>query len=380
MEFTFLKMKYLFLFGMYRSGTTTLSKAIDCIDNVIMKNDPLFFLFKSLRNSILPKKKLSSNELFGSYIFNKNEKKIFKKIQELNLKKKFFYRKKIIKNILINIKKYQPDLEDKILNNSGKTYSDFIKIFFKDIAKGKKDIKYCGIKEVWLTEFYPSLKKEYKNSKFIFLIRDPRAVVASSLSNRKNSYNIQFLVNQWRKISILSKIYKEKNNKDIILINYENFVLNFDKEIEKICNFLNLKKTSTNRIIYRLTKEKKWKQNSTYAKKKSLTSSKIVNKYFDKSSINMWKKKLTSKQIKFIEFILYEEMKIFNYKPRYIKNINLNQEYKNEKNLEFLDEFIDQKEKKNELHRKKIIYKQNKFKDLFFFKNSELKIYKNSII
>ena len=102
------------------------------------------------------------------------------------------------------------------------------------MVKNKKDIKkYCGIKEVWLTEFYPSLK-EFKNSKFI-LIRDPRAVVASSLNNRKNSYDIQFLVNQWRKISILSKIYKEKNNQDIILINYENFVLNFDKKIKRIC-------------------------------------------------------------------------------------------------------------------------------------------------
>ena len=96
MGLTILKMRYLFLFGMYRSGTTTLSKAIDCIDSVIMKNDPLFFLFKSLRNSILEKKNLFTNDLFGSYIFNKDEKKVYKKIQEINLKKKLIYKKKII--------------------------------------------------------------------------------------------------------------------------------------------------------------------------------------------------------------------------------------------------------------------------------------------
>ena len=158
------------------------------------------------------------------------------------------------------------------------------------MVKNKKDIKYCGIKEVWLTEFYPSLKKEFKNSKFIFLIRDPRAVVASSLNNRKNSYDIQFLVNQWRKISILSKIYKEKNNQDIILINYENFVLNFDKEIKKICNFLNLKKISSKKIIHRLIEDKKWEQNSTYSKKKTLTSKKIANDYFDKIQLICGKK------------------------------------------------------------------------------------------
>lgn len=376
MGLTILKMRYLFLFGMYRSGTTTLSKAIDCIDSVIMKNDPLFFLFKSLRNSILAKKKLFTNDLFGSYIFNKDEKKVYKKIQEINLKKKLIYKKKIIKSILINIRKYQPDLEDVILNNSGKTYSDFIKIFFKDLVKNKKDIKYCGIKEVWLTEFYPSLKKEFKNSKFIFLIRDPRAVVASSLNNRKNSYDIQFLVNQWRKISILSKIYKEKNNQDIILINYENFVLNFDKEIKRICNFLNLKKISSKKIIHRLIEDKKWEQNSTYSKKKTLTSKKIANDYFDKNSINMWEKKLTSKQIKFIEFVLHEEMKIFDYKPKYIKNLNFNHKHKNEKNLKFLDEFINKKDKNNELYRKQIIHKKKEFNDVFFFNNSELKFLK----
>ena len=94
MGLTILKMRYLFLFGMYRSGTTTLSKAIDCIDSVIMKNDPLFFLFKSLRNSNFSKKKLFTNDLFGSYIFNKDEKKVYKKIQEINLKKNSFIKKK----------------------------------------------------------------------------------------------------------------------------------------------------------------------------------------------------------------------------------------------------------------------------------------------
>ena len=39
-------MKHLFIFGMYRSGTTTLSKTIDCIDKVVVKNDAFFFYFK----------------------------------------------------------------------------------------------------------------------------------------------------------------------------------------------------------------------------------------------------------------------------------------------------------------------------------------------
>ena len=69
-------------------------------------------------------------------------------------------------------------------------------------------------------------------------------------------------------------------------------------------------------------------------KKKTLTSKKIANDYFDKNSINMWEK-INQKQIKFIEFVLHEEMKIFDYKPKYIKNLNFNHKHKNEKILNF---------------------------------------------
>ena len=297
-------MKHLFIFGMYRSGTTTLSKTIDCIDKVVVKNDAFFFWFKSIRNLLIKKKKIFKNSLFNHYLFNEKQIQLFNKLQKIDIKKIISKKKIFVKNVLINTRKYQPSLEKKILQNKGKTYYNFLKIFLNEIAKEKKNVQYSGIKEVWLTEFYPILKKNYKNSKFIFLIRDPRAIIASSLFNKNSNYDISFLVNQWRKIATLSKMYFEKDKKNILLIKYEDFIMNFDKEIKRIEFFLNIKSTPVKKIIYELQNIKKWKQNTTFSYKNK-------NKYLNKKSINYWKKKLKTDQIKLIEFVLYEEMKMF---------------------------------------------------------------------
>ena len=81
-------MKYLFIFGMYRSGTTTLSKTIDCLDKVVVKNDTFFFWFKYIRNLLIKKNKIYDNSLFDHYLFNNDQIKIFNKLQKINIKKK----------------------------------------------------------------------------------------------------------------------------------------------------------------------------------------------------------------------------------------------------------------------------------------------------
>ena len=233
-----------------------------------------------------------------------------------------------------------------------------------DIAKEKKNVKYTGIKEVWLTEFYPILKKNYKDSKFIFLIRDPRAIIASSLFNKNSNYDISFLVNQWRKIATLSKMYFEKDKKNILLIKYEDFIMNFGKEIKRIEFFLNIKSTPTKKIIEDLKNIKKWKQNTTFSYKNK-------NKYLNKKSINHWKKKLKTDQIKLIEFVLYEEMKMFNYRRSFIKKNYIDK--KNNK-LKFLNKQMEKNQIKNEVDRKLILYNKKKFNKFYFLSKNAFKI------
>lgn len=335
------------------------------MDKVVVKNDAFFFWFKAIRN-LLIKKKILKNSLFNDYLFNEGQNQLFNKLQKIDIKKKIFKKKTFVKNVLINTKKYQPDLKKKILQNKGKTYYSFLKTFLNDIAKEKKNVKYTGIKEVWLTEFYPILKKNYKDSKFIFLIRDPRAIIASSLFDKNSNYDVSFLVNQWRKIATLSKIYFEKDKKNILLIKYEDFIMNFDKEIKKIERFLNIKSTPSKKIIDELQNIRKWKQNTTYTYKKE-------NKFLNKKSINLWKKKLKSEQIKLTELILFEEMKMFNYKKIFIKKNNF---YIKRNRLNFLNRQMTKSQIQNEINRKLIFYNEKKFNKFYFLNKNAFNILK----
>jgi hypothetical protein len=359
-------MRYLFIFGMYRSGTTTLSKTIDCLDGVVVKNDAIFFWFKSIRNLLLKGNKKLKNSLFDHYLFDDNQIELFKRLQKIDINKKIFDKKFFIKNILKDTRKYQPGLERIILENKSKTYKNFIKFFLNEIAKEKKKIKYSGVKEVWLTEFYPILKKNFQNSKFIFIVRDPRAVIASSLFNKNSNYSISFLVNQWRKIATLSKMYFENDKKNVLIIKYEDFIGKFDQVINKIKFFLNIKTISKKKIISDLQNSKKWEQNSTYAYKKK-------NKFLNKKSIDYWKKKLTPEQIKLIEFILFEEMKIYKYKKIFIKKNSL---YAKNNNLNFLDKQITKIQIQNEIDRKLILHNKKKFNKFYFLNKDAFKILK----
>lgn len=140
-------MRYLFIFGMYRSGTTTLSKTIDCLDGVVVKNDAIFFWFKSIRNLLLKGNKKLKNSLFDHYLFDDNQIELFKRLQKIDINKKIFDKKFFIKNILKDTRKYQPGLERIILENKSKTYKNFIKFFLNEIAKEKKKLNILVLKK-----------------------------------------------------------------------------------------------------------------------------------------------------------------------------------------------------------------------------------------
>ena len=70
---------------------------------------------------------------------------------------------------------YVPHLIKDLNLINGKTYKDLFYNALKLIDKNhsKKNIKWVGWMDSWIEEFIPILSKEYKNSKFILIIRDP---------------------------------------------------------------------------------------------------------------------------------------------------------------------------------------------------------------
>ena len=113
--------------------------------------------------------------------------------------------------------------------------------------------------------------------KIVIITRDPRSIFASMKSRKSLSYpgnNVHTFI-KWYKL-IMANFKNLKNNKKIIFIKYENFILNYEKETKRLLRFLKLKKL----------KNKKFDINNS--KKNIFKAKKILNK----KELNLIEKKL----------------------------------------------------------------------------------------
>ncbi len=95
----------------------------------------------------------------------------------------------------------------------------------------------------------------YDNRKLIIVTRDPRSIFYS-MKRRKSygfpGYDIKIFVKWYEWIT--NNIYKKKSNK-VMHINFEDFILNKNKNISNLEQFLNLKKLKNERFDFESSKK-----------------------------------------------------------------------------------------------------------------------------
>ena len=311
----------LLLTGMFRSGTTLFAYMLNANKNINLVSDPFAPFFKSFRNYYAKKifKKFDIKSPLNDYYFDKNQNHLYRTLQEKS------FNTKVNSNELNNLKKqlinqnnvYYPKLVNYLRKLKGNTFKKILENFLEIIREiSHKKTNIIGFKEVWVGEFTKHFLEVNRFSKVIYIVRDPRAVVASKLF-AKDQYPLIFLVRQWRKLASICLFYKNKN-KRVLIIKYENLVQNPVSTSKMVCKFLNVKYDSSMVKFSDLKNNegKKWTQNSTFKKIKK----------FNKASISIWKSKLNKNIIKLVEFFCWKEMSSFGYKLKYKKmnNINLN--------------------------------------------------------
>jgi len=129
------------------------------------------------------------------------------------------------------------------------------------------------IKEPSFTWFYPQLKSIFPDSKFVFIVRDPRTNIRSMLNRmdlkgnlkKPSNQNLDHLPIEWQKtinnrwlgiesenyIESLSKRWNKavsvylENKEDFVLIKYEEFLKNKKQSIVDLSDQLSLKSSSS---------------------------------------------------------------------------------------------------------------------------------------
>jgi hypothetical protein len=319
-----IKPRPLFVTGLARSGSNLLGRMLSVNKDIMLAMDPYLPLFKSLRNAIVRKNgdaKLA--EFFDNdpplqdYYFDDREISILDMVLSSDLDIPF---QKQEWPILIEklISRASDDAADIVpfldILKKAKTYRELFEGSIEVIAKARESQyrKWVGAKDVWTIDFFPALARSFQEAKFLVIIRDPRATVASNQPAKGTSqfgHPVSY-ASHWRKNISLAINYKSRHelSSRIYLLFYEDLVSEPRRITEDLCSFLEVNFDPAmlepkNFIDY--SKGGIWEGNSSFQNSLEI----------DQARADRWRNTLEPEIIKMVEFICGPEMRLAGYEP-----------------------------------------------------------------
>ncbi|QSS98169.1 sulfotransferase family protein [Psychroflexus sp. ALD_RP9] len=278
-------MKHIFITGCPRSGTTMLGSILSNNDSVIVTPESHFF-----------------NEFVFSHLSKPTS--IVKKAKMLD----YYNNHYRFKQWGIN-SAHIDNLPEQVMLSS---YSIVIEETVKQYAEEHFNNKNFSTR----IDHTPSNIKDFRllnllfpKSKFVYIVRDPRAIYASIKSLDWGPNSAMKLSQLW--IEYVAA-YFALNNLDsdrVYLVKYEELLQNPADTLKSLCDFLQLKYT-----------ENMFSDNTSFKLPKStLSQHALVGKSLDKTRINKWKHELKKRDIEIIESYCGSSLNSFGY-INFIKN------------------------------------------------------------
>ena len=274
--------KTLFIVGCPRSGTTLLQEMLNAHHEIVLGPE-LFFI----RMLYLNRKK------FGDLSIRENRGLVGETIISLNNFTEFGFDQK--------------DFMDWIQNNNV-DYGDIYRKILEQLDK-KNKVKYIGEKTPNNALYIKKIINLIPDAQFIYIIRDPRAVVSSWSKVPWSTGTIVGDATIWnRYIKAYHRLPDDIKTK-IYLVRFEDLVNDTVRELKKITGFLGIQYTDSMLSYYNNKKmsfsssEEPWKKN--------------VKEPIKKERINIWKEQLSKADIIRVEGVCRKFMKIYNYNLHY---------------------------------------------------------------
>jgi Sulfotransferase family len=151
------------------------------------------------------------------------------------------------------------------------------------------------------------LKRAWPNAKFVHVVRDPRAVVSSLIRSDQHQSNALFGSKRWLNDVAAGLKLQEKFPNDVLLVRYEDLVRNPEHEVRKVCDHLGLD-YEPETVSPKGTETKEygaWYQNAHA----------LLDRPPDPDRIDLWRKKLTPRQLRLVESMCGELMTKLGYEP-----------------------------------------------------------------
>ncbi|MDD1415312.1 sulfotransferase [Dolichospermum sp. ST_con] len=289
-----------FIVGIGRSGTTILSKLLNKFTDVHCMpeaNFLVFFLYKFRH-----KTHFTSSEI----------KLIFDEIELYCLTHPLVgwdFEIQKVKQSVINIAEASQKL----------TYIEICKIIYKNfkvLGSKKENAHVLMDKNPSYSIFIDKISAFIPNAKFIWIVRDHRANI---LSRKESIYlkspNIAYNATRWKLYNRDILRFKKKYPEKVLLVKYEDLVLNYDKESLKINQFLNISQNIENTEYQKKQSIKidNYHIQEKY-KERFLKKYSDLNKELNGDRLHVWKEKLSQEEIELCDVICSKIAKSVGYK------------------------------------------------------------------
>lgn len=183
-----------------------------------------------------------------------------------------------------------------------KNYETFFRYLMEEYAISEGAQRF-GEKTPENVRYLDELIALFPKAKIVHLIRDPRAVIASSVKMPNASENVLIHALSWKYDIVLGRRYK--GDASYLEVRYEDLVRDCQTQLNIIVRFVG-EKFAEEMLTFHDTaenyiKNEPWKlgtQNPVY-----------------KQSLEKWRKELSQKEITLIEFITGKQMRDLGYKP-----------------------------------------------------------------
>ena len=315
---TVANIQFVFVTGMFRSGTTLLARMLATHSRVAFASDPFAPLFKELRNAVAERlfgaSNVDADAPLDDYYFYTDKQRLFAAIQATNLDLPADDRDlaALRERIARHARPYSPKIEVLLGRLTGRSFDELIargvEIVVDAYGSGRSEV--AGFKEVWTGEFAKHLLTAFPQARVVYIVRDPRAVAASKNVNAAK-YPWIFLARQWRKLAALAWALQRPSNPDadrVLIMRYEDLIADPETEIARLCAFIGVAFEASLLDVtkYRDGSGELWHQNSAHFDNV---------RAFNARSVEKWREVLTGEQVSFIESVCASEMELFGYVP-----------------------------------------------------------------
>lgn len=318
-----MKEKFVFITGIARGGTSLIGRMVDAHPRLSIAIDAYLPVFRSLRNALLAAE--GGNGGFDPSLplqdghFTDRQLRWLDTVLAGDLGVAFDAAElpDLQERFRERASDESADLLPLIDGLGGATYREFIANALALIPAARPDetAEWIGVKDLWIIDLFPALARGYPDARFVLILRDPRAIVASIHGYRpidpSQCAHTLSVLRHWRKALACATAFAA----DPLLadrfrvVRYEDVVQAPEPHARELSALLGLDYDAAmldyNGLTDHATGEK-WQGNSTFDETLQGIST---------APTERWREKLPEKAVRFAEFACDADMRLAGYEP-----------------------------------------------------------------